>query len=119
MKFICDVHISYKLAKFIELSGHEAIHVNSILDKWFTKDKDIANYADDNDFIIITKDIDFRDSFFINKSPKKLVKINLGNISNQELQMIFGNVLEKMKELDTDNPFLLEIDRDYINYHTI
>lgn len=119
MKFLCDVHISYKLTKFIESAGHEAIHINTILDKWFTKDNDIARYADEHDFIIITKDVDFRDSFFIKKSPKKLMKINLGNISNSELQTIFGNALEKMKELDTDSPFLLEIDRDYFNYHTI
>ena len=81
MKFLCDVHISYKLAKFIESLGYEVIHVNMIFDKWFTKDQEIADYADyadNNDLIIITKDVDFRGSFFIKKSPRKLVKINLG-----------------------------------------
>lgn len=36
MKFLCDVHISYKVCKFLEQYGHQAIHVNTILDKWFT-----------------------------------------------------------------------------------
>lgn len=117
MKFLCDVHISYKLAKFIEEKGFQAIHVNTILDKWFTKDSDISKYADSNNMIIITKDADFRDSFFIKKSPRKLIKINLGNISNSNLQLIFAGVLEKLKELDTDTPFLLEIESDYITYH--
>ena len=43
MKFLCDVHISYKLSKAISDLEHETIHVNNILDKWFTKDADILN----------------------------------------------------------------------------
>ena len=35
-----------------------AIHVNEILDKWFTKDSDISKYAYLNDLIVITKDSD-------------------------------------------------------------
>jgi predicted nuclease of predicted toxin-antitoxin system len=107
------------LAKFIEQCGFEAIHVNTILDKWHSKDSDIANYADLNNLIIITKDIDFRDSFFIRKSPKKLIKINLGNISNKDLIILFETLLKKMEGLNTDIPFLLEVDKDYINYHTL
>ena len=82
MKFLCDVHISYKLVKYLQQSDYMAIHVNEILDKWFTKDSEISTYADLNDLIVITKDSDFRDSFFIKKTPRKLIKINLGNISN-------------------------------------
>ncbi|MBN1187175.1 MAG: DUF5615 family PIN-like protein [Bacteroidales bacterium] len=63
MKFLCDVHISYKVVAFIKSLGFEAIHVNEILDKSETKDSDIIAYADKNDFIIITKDADFRDTF--------------------------------------------------------
>ena len=64
MKFLCDVHISYKVVKFFSEAGYETIHVNQILESWKTKDKDICEYADKNDFIVITKDYDFRDSYF-------------------------------------------------------
>ena len=74
MKFICDVHISYKIVNFLSGIGYEAIYVNNILDKWLTKDKDICKYADSNELIVITKDYDFRDSFFLRKTPKKLIK---------------------------------------------
>ena len=76
MKFLCDVHISYKVVKFLAKSGFETIHVNQILDGWNTKDKDISEYVDSNDLILLTKDYDFRDSFFIKGTPKKLIKIN-------------------------------------------
>jgi len=116
MKFLCDVHISYKLTKHLEELGYEAIHVNNILDKWFTKDNDISKYADLNDLIIISKDADFRDSFFLRKIPRKLIKINLGNISNQELLQIFDSLLTSLKGVDTVNPFMAEVDKDYINF---
>lgn len=116
MKFLCDVHISYKLVKHLEQHGHIAIHVNEILDKWFTKDSDISKYADNNDLIVVTKDADFRDSFFIKKTPRKLIKINLGNITNQELLQIFDGLLNSLKDLDINNPFMVEVDKDYIKY---
>lgn len=119
MKFLCDVHISYRLAKHIQNAGHTAIHVNTILDKWLTKDNDIAAYADTNDLIIISKDADFRDAHFINKSPRKLIKVNLGNISNDELILLFDQLLQRLKNLDTTSPFIIELDRDNINYISI
>ena len=64
MKFLCDVHISYKICKFLEKQGYLAIHVNSVLDKWFTTDIAICEFADANDLIVLTKDEDFRASFF-------------------------------------------------------
>lgn len=112
MKFLCDVHISYKITNHLKSLGFETIHVNEILNKWYTKDKDICNYADSNDLIVITKDSDFRDSFFVKNTPKKLIKINLGNISNKELIDIFSNNLEAIKNISTKSNFLIEIDKN-------
>jgi predicted nuclease of predicted toxin-antitoxin system len=80
-----NMWVSYKVVNHLNSIGFETIHVNGILNKWYTQDKDICSYADTNDLIVITKDSDFRDSYFIKNTPKKLVKINLGNISNAEL----------------------------------
>lgn len=115
MKFLCDVHISYKLTNHLKSLGFETIHVNEILDKSETKDSDICKFADQNDFIVITKDSDFRDSYFIKVSPKKLIKINLGNISNQELIEIFTDNINSIHKINSSPHFLLEIDKDDIN----
>lgn len=60
MKFLIDVHLSISLAKFLN-KQHEcnAIHINQILEKWHTPDASICKYADENDFVVITKDFDF------------------------------------------------------------
>lgn len=114
MKFLCDVHISYKISNHLNSLGFETLHVNEILDKWYTKDEKICEYADSNDLIVITKDSDFRDSFFVKNTPKKLIKINLGNISNKELIDIFSNNIEAIKNISTKSNFLIEIDKEDI-----
>ena len=110
MKFLCDVHISLKISKQLDQKGFSSIHVNRILDKWHTKDKDIMDYADKNDMILISKDQDFKNSFLLHRRPKKLVKVSLGNISNQLLLDILVEHLEKIKKLYTmESVFMLEI----------
>lgn len=42
MKFLCDVHISYKLVKFLEKKGFESIHITKILDGSKTKDEEFV-----------------------------------------------------------------------------
>jgi predicted nuclease of predicted toxin-antitoxin system len=116
MRFLCDVHITYKIVNFLCSFGFEAVHVNEILHKSQTKDSDICKYADLNDFIVITKDSDFRDSYFIKRTPKKLIKINLGNISNQNLIEILSENIKSIQSLNSKPNFLLEVDMDNIEF---
>jgi predicted nuclease of predicted toxin-antitoxin system len=109
MKFLCDVHISYKICKFLENEGHSAIHVNSILDKWLTKDGAICEYADKNGLIVLTKDEDFRASFILKRKPKKLLRVVLGNISNQKLIDILDKSLNLIEKIDLNESFFVEI----------
>jgi len=115
MKILCDVHIAIKVAKFLTSKNVETEHVNRILDKWNTKDEDICLYADKHDFIVLTKDADFKNSHFINNTPKKLIKINLGNISTQNLIDIFDRNLDKLKMYFEKNlSCYIEINNDKI-----
>uniref|UniRef100_UPI004049DD4D DUF5615 family PIN-like protein n=2 Tax=Flavobacterium sp. TaxID=239 RepID=UPI004049DD4D len=114
MIFLCDVQIAIKVVKAIESKDFKCLHVNSILDSWHTKDNDISKYVDANDLILITKDVDFKNSHFIQKSPKKLVKINLGNISNVELIAIFEKILPQIEQINAlHEAFILEISKDF------
>lgn len=115
MKILCDVHIAIKVAKFFSSKGIETEHVNQILNKWHTKDKDICQYADKNDFTVITKDTDFKNSHFLKQTPKKLIKVNLGNISTERLIAIFDSILDKLKGLfESQKECYVEINDDDI-----
>ncbi len=119
MKFLCDVHISIKLVKFLISKNHDCIHVNNILNNWYTKDEDIAKYVDQNNLILISKDADFRDSHYLKNTPKKLVKINLGNISNADLILIIENNLVKLEKLNSIESFILEIDNNSLFFSSM
>jgi predicted nuclease of predicted toxin-antitoxin system len=108
MKFLCDVHISLNFVKFLNKIGFEAIHVNSILDGFNSKDSDIAKFADKMDLIIISKDVDFKNDFLIKGSPKKLIKINLGNVSNEEFIEVFEKEIPKIESIAKAESFIIE-----------
>lgn len=112
MRFLCDDHVSYKLVKYLKDLSIETIHVNEILDKWNTTDKDICIYADENDLIVITKDADFRNSFLIKNTPNKLVKVNLGNISTRVFIEVISDNLQAIQTLNSSGGFMIELDKD-------
>lgn len=113
MKFLCDVHISIQVSKKLQEMGFYSEHVNNILDKWHTKDHVISQYVDENDFILITKDQDFRNTFLLHRTPKKLVKINLGNITNKDLMKVFAKYTNALDSLNrTTDSFMVEIGKD-------
>ena len=112
MDFICDAHISYKLKSFLIQMGHKATHINEVLNGSATTDIAICSYSDKNNLILITKDSDFIDLYHIRKSPKKLIKINLGNLSTPELIQLFSDALPFIERANLKERFLFEIDRD-------
>jgi predicted nuclease of predicted toxin-antitoxin system len=116
MKFLCDVHISYKIVRHIRSLGYEAIHINEILDRWHTKDADICTYADENNLIVLTKDADFKNSFLIRNTPKKLIKVNLGNISTSILRDLISENIEAFQMLDSKGAFMVELDQGSVSF---
>ena len=116
MKVLCDVHISHKVVRFLKINQIESVHVNEILDSWFTKDKDICIYADAHDFIVFTKDADFRNSHFLSQTPKKLIKLSLGNISTNHLIEILTENLENIRKICVNDNFIIEINPNHISF---
>lgn len=67
--------------------------------------------------IVLTKDADFKNSFMVNRTPMKLIKINLGNISNQRLIQILSDNLEAIKLLNSSSKrFMIEIDQHVVTF---
>ncbi|WP_353959463.1 DUF5615 family PIN-like protein [Mucilaginibacter flavus] len=118
MNFLIDVHLPISLSKFLNNQDNcSSTHVNQILQKWNTTDNEICKYADFNDWVVVTKDEDFKNSHFINKTPKKLIRITLGNISNSELIILFNQHLSLILQLSQKKVFYIEISRERIIYN--
>ena len=117
MTFLLDVHLPRRLAALIKAKGHDAIHVLDILNRGRTKDTDIRRHADDYQFVLISKDKDFVTSHTFLRSPRKLIKINLGNLGNEELMSIFEKNWGSISTNIATAEFLMEIDRSGIVLH--
>ena len=111
MKFVCDVHISRRLVNYLDGRGASAIHVNDILEQWHTADEDLARYADDNDCILVTKDSDFRESHFLSGTPRKVLRVGLGNIPNDELISIIAGQFENLQTIFQTERCYVEVNR--------
>ena len=72
MKFICDVNIDKRISRKLVQVGHESIHASDLSPDG-TSDPKISEWADDKDFVVITRDKDFDASWNHNYKPKKVI----------------------------------------------
>lgn len=115
MRFLCDVHIPIRLSKRLAEAGYDSTHVNRLPARWHTPDQDIARIADKEDRILITKDSDFRDSCIVQRTPRKLIKVNLGNIAHDVLTKLLLENLPEIARLNQRKCFLIEVDADRLS----
>ena len=89
MKFIVDAQLPRRLVIYLRRLGYDAQHTWGLESGNRTPDNRVAQIADHDDAIVITKDADFLNSHILNGSPKKLLLISTGNISNPVLLKLF------------------------------
>ncbi|QHV01265.1 DUF5615 family PIN-like protein [Synechocystis sp. CACIAM 05] len=116
MKFLVDAQLPVRLSHLLKSIGHDSIHTKELPLQNATPDAVINLISISEQRILITKDSDFWDSFYIQGQPYKLLLVTTGNISNKELEFIFIKNLEKIIELFT-NYSLIEISRDAVIVH--
>mgnify|MGYP001801828795 CR=1 FL=1 len=114
MKLLCDDQISYKIARSLARHAEEVIHINTILEKWHTTDQAICKYADSQDFIVVTKDKDFKYGHLMRRSPKKLILITMGNLSNEHVMNVLNKAMKFIKAESKNPSFFIAVNSNYI-----
>ena len=71
MKVIIDANLPEDLVEFFSSIGIKAIHVNSLEMGNRTSDRIISEYADKNNYFVVTKDSDFFHSHSLLNKPQK------------------------------------------------
>lgn len=110
MKFICDVHIACKIVHYLRSRGCECTHVNHVFSNPETEGVEIAQHANNNGLIVVTQNSDIRDSFFLKRFPKKLLKQNTGNSSTGQISRLFENNRQLLVEANDRAHFFVESD---------
>jgi predicted nuclease of predicted toxin-antitoxin system len=116
MKFLVDAHLPRRLAHLLVESGFEAVHTLDMPLGNRTPDSVINELSTREEYIVITKDADFVNSFLLNRKPYKLLLVSTGNIRNKELEALFLANIEKIAEGFGVFDFI-EIDRRAIIFH--
>ena len=81
----CRRTVACSFARFLSSAGHDAVHTSELPDGNRTTDRAIAEIADADDRVVVTKDRDFRDGHLLTWSPRRLLVVATGNITNTAL----------------------------------
>lgn len=97
MKFLVDMNLSPRLALILSKTGWEAVHWSDVGDPGAT-DRSIIHWALDNDFSIITNDLDFGAILAAGKAHcPSVIQIRTQDVSPVNIAPIIISVLEKYK----------------------
>lgn len=94
MKFLVDAQLPARLARFLSEAGHDAVHTSALPDGNRSTDTWIAQFADSSGRVVVTKDRDFRDGHLLASTPRRLLVVATGNITNTALPALFRDNLD-------------------------
>jgi predicted nuclease of predicted toxin-antitoxin system len=107
MKLLLDQNLSPRLVSQLSDLYPGSLHVANVgLDR--ALDKNVWNYAQQHDCIIVTKDVDFSELSVLLGFPPKVVWMRRGNCSTKDIETILRNNYDsvKMMEDNTDTGIL-------------
>ncbi len=116
MKFIIDAQLPSKLSKCLKEKGFDIIHTDDLPNKERTTDNEIRQISIKENRIVITKDSDFLDSYYVKNIPAKLLLITTGNIKNKYLLKLFNDNITKIYKLFKEYSYI-ELDNKEIIVH--
>jgi predicted nuclease of predicted toxin-antitoxin system len=109
MKLLLDENISFRIKYQIGYLFDEIIHVSSLQDSPLT-DNQIWEFAEKNNFIILTNDRDFEEMSIFRGIPPKVIIVKTGNLNKNILaDKIKNNIANIEKFTNDSNLRILEI----------
>lgn len=107
MKLLFDQNLSRHLVGQLRDVFPESAHVTSVgLDT--ATDDEIWDYATEHEFVIVSKDSDFRQLAFLHGPPPKAIWLRVGNASTATILQVILDHLEAIEAFsDSDDEALL------------
>lgn len=106
MKFVVDAQLPIRLARYLRGMGHDVVHTLELPEQNSTSDSEIIRLSMEQERVVITKDLDFLESFLIRGEPYKLLLLTTGNIRNSDLEALFQKNLAKIVELLEEHQYI-------------
>lgn len=71
-----------RFVQALEAAGHDVRHTTDLPNGNRSTDRQVAEAADAEDRVVITKDADLPDSHVLSDAPRRLLVVAMGNIAN-------------------------------------
>jgi predicted nuclease of predicted toxin-antitoxin system len=102
MKLLFDHNLSPKLVQRLADLWPDSAHVYALgLDE--ADDREVWDYAQRHDFIIVTKDSDYNELLTLRGFPPKVIWIRRGNCSTNDIEAILRTHAANIKTLTNDS----------------
>ena len=99
MKLLFDHNLSPKLIQTLADVYPDSEHVFHVK-LHESPDSELWEYAKQNDFCIVTKDVDFSELSLLKGFPPKVIWIRTGNCLTAEIEKLLREKAEEIKNLD-------------------
>ena len=96
MKLLFDENLSHKLSNRLADIFRNSVHVRDVGMKAMD-DPLVWDYAKDNDFMIVSKDVDMHDLSLLYGNPPKVVWLRLGNCSTSDVENLLRRDFDVIK----------------------
>lgn len=110
MKFLVDAQLPRRLVLLLGSEAHDARHTLNLRRGNTTPDAELCDICQREQRVLVTKDLDFTDSFMLKRRPARLLLISTGNISNRELETLVRARLPDVEAAFASSSFI-ELDR--------
>ncbi len=117
MKFLVDAQLPRRLADLLAAANHDAVHTLDLPRRNQTPDDELLEICARANRILVSKDLEFADSFLLKQKPSRLLLVSTGNITNNELERLFQTHLSKIADAFESYMFI-ELDQSGMSVHT-
>ena len=101
MKLLFDENLSPRLTDLLQSEYPDSVHVTSAGFR-SAPDEHIWYFARDHNFIIVSKDNDFRQRAFLEGAPPKVIWVNIGNAGTEVIAEVLRVNQERVAALVSD-----------------
>ena len=106
MKWLLDAHLPRRLASILSQHGYDAVHTLGLPDGNASSDDQVLVAAERENRVVVTKNADFVNSFWLTERPTQLLLVSTGNIKNRELEELVEQHLSEIVEGFAGHSFL-------------
>jgi predicted nuclease of predicted toxin-antitoxin system len=101
MKLLFDQNISHRVLNYLptDFAGSSSVKTEALMN---ASDREIWDFAQQHQFIIVTQDADFNDLNLLYGPPPKLIWVRLGNLKTRKLASTLTRYLDDIERFVQD-----------------